>query len=545
MDRADSQNQTSNTGSLRFFGSPVSRTQGNKQDEAPKSEPRCTELQHMENNGANHDNPQMKESEGYTTKSAGRSSIIGSRHEVEFQVAPEVDSESNAIVTTSKVQPHQKSNPGLTIISPRALRKMRRDTITNDTSLSSSISRRSCRMKKVGAISGYNKSVAVQMPTRATSCNNVTRQIKNTPHRHSKTSTELIGDDVKTIQSSTNHRKNPMRKVKESKLPNYRVISASVVSSADSIISIASRSSTRKQEAQIESDKVIASLPRKPTALEEAENAKARRSKITAIIKLQHQHDAQPNTNDWFEERFAMLQDYKKKQGHCLVPKYYPENRTLSNWVFRTRSLHKEKMSGKKNRLTDKQVTRLKKYGFQFYVKGEKNQLEFEAKRRRPKEDQRWHSYLEMLKTYKRKNGNCLVPKRYSENQPLSTWLFAQRQQKRLLDENQHSKLNNEKVKLLEDIGFVWRAKLSKEWKDKDRHRKQMMLEESWQLQFKKLGVFKQKHGHTRVPKVYKCDPALSNWVFRQRAFHNKVGKEDILNDLDIEREAKLESVST
>ena len=38
-----------------------------------------------------------------------------------------------------------------------------------------------------------------------------------------------------------------------------------------------------------------------------------------------------------FEERLADLQRFKKKHGHCNVPKRYKENKSLGNWCCRIR----------------------------------------------------------------------------------------------------------------------------------------------------------------------------------------------------------------
>ena len=213
--------------------------------------------------------------------------------------------------------------------------------------------------------------------------------------------------------------------------------------------------------------------PRKPETLEECHGIVERQSKILARNRLQQQqqpnkrlYDAHPNTGDWFEERCPMLEEYKQTHGHCLVPKIYPANQSLSYWVFRIRSLHKERMKSKKSRLTDEQIKRLKEIDFQFYVKGADNQLKFEAERRAPKEYARWHSYMKMLREYKEKHGDCLVPKVHAPNQALSTWVFAQRQQKRFYDKKEKSRLTDERVANLEGVGFVWRAKTNKEWQE-------------------------------------------------------------------------------
>ena len=247
---------------------------------------------------------------------------------------------------------------------------------------------------------------------------------------------------------------------------------------------------------------------------------------------------------DLFEEKFVLLKEYKKKFGHCYVPKLYKANQTLAYWVFRQRALYKDKCKGKKNRLTDERLERLRKIGFVFYVKNSEGQLQYEASRRKPKMDAKWNSFMAELEEYKKKVGNCLVPKRYPPNQALSTWVFAQRQQKRNYDNpNKISSLTVEKIKLLADIGHVWDAKSSQEWREADNLRKHESTEKTWQSHFKKLVKYEQKHGHTRIPKVYPTNQPLSSWVFRQRAHHKRMLRGE-LHGLMPKRLAQLQSVS-
>ncbi len=57
---------------------------------------------------------------------------------------------------------------------------------------------------------------------------------------------------------------------------------------------------------------------------------------------------------------------------------------------------------------------------------------------------------LEELKEFKNRHGNCNVSGRWSENIPLGTWVTAQRAKYR------NGKLSDDRIKRLEDIGFVW-----------------------------------------------------------------------------------------
>lgn len=61
--------------------------------------------------------------------------------------------------------------------------------------------------------------------------------------------------------------------------------------------------------------------------------------------------------------------------------------------------------------------------------------------------------------------------------------------------DGKYNLLNDERIKKLNDIGFVWHAKENKEWQEADRVRKQAMVEVMWQNHYKSLLEFKKKHG--------------------------------------------------
>ena len=126
--------------------------------------------------------------------------------------------------------------------------------------------------------------------------------------------------------------------------------------------------------------------------------------------------------NIW-DQRFADLLAFKKKHNHCLVPKVFPQNRTLSYWVFRQRALYynKRKVIGPSG-LTGARIKKLKDVGFIFKAKHSAEQNKVEAARRQPQLDARWNAFYEEFCQYKEETGNCLIPKVFQENQPLSSW---------------------------------------------------------------------------------------------------------------------------
>jgi len=128
-----------------------------------------------------------------------------------------------------------------------------------------------------------------------------------------------------------------------------------------------------------------------------------------------------------WESMFQLLKEYKAQYGNTLVPKRYDKNPQLGNWVNTQRNLH-----SKKELLRDR-VLRLESIGFVWCLWKQVP----------------WESMFQLLKEYKTKHGNTLVPSRYNKNPQLGNWVNTQR--------NLHSKkeLLSDRVLLLESIGFV------------------------------------------------------------------------------------------
>eukprot|EP00536_Pseudo-nitzschia_multiseries_P004812 jgi/Psemu1/189062/e_gw1.84.86.1 len=111
-----------------------------------------------------------------------------------------------------------------------------------------------------------------------------------------------------------------------------------------------------------------------------------------------------------------------------------------------------------------------------------------------------WTVKYQELLDFKAKEGHCNVPHLYKENRGLAMWVKRQRHQHNLRDENKASTLTNERIKLLERIGFVWNC-----------------LDTAWEKNFEDLRIFSQCNGHCSVPPTYQKNPRLSSWVITQR----------------------------
>jgi hypothetical protein len=146
------------------------------------------------------------------------------------------------------------------------------------------------------------------------------------------------------------------------------------------------------------------------------------------------------------------------------------------------------------------------------------------AKRAKHK-DVQWMSNLDVLRQYKEEHGDCVVPRGSSANPRLANWVAEQRKQRKLLIDGKQSKIIPERVKLLDEIGFVWNAQ-----------------EAAWERQLTDLKEFREQKGHCLVPVRHSKLPRLGFWVKGQRRQYvlMKQGKPSHMTD---ERAAKLDSV--
>lgn len=218
-----------------------------------------------------------------------------------------------------------------------------------------------------------------------------------------------------------------------------------------------------------------------------------------------------------WENRFKDLKAFKEKYGHCLVPKSFKENQSLAYWVQRNRRHYILYNNGEQSLLTADRISRLENIGFLFRAKGADVQSAIEKKNKREKGEHKWMLHFEEICKYKEVHGNCLVPKLYKPDRALASWVYNQRYQYKKKSEGKDVPLNDERIKKLDSIGFCWKAKSDGEWRESDRDRRRESSQDSWESKFERLVQFKEKHGHTLVPKQYKSDQSLSSWVFRQR----------------------------
>ncbi|MDC0566548.1 Helicase associated domain protein [Akkermansiaceae bacterium] len=174
---------------------------------------------------------------------------------------------------------------------------------------------------------------------------------------------------------------------------------------------------------------------------------------------------------DW-DASFQKLLDFKKENGHCLVPKNWKDAH-LKNWVINQRRRKKRKV------LAIDRVEKLEAVGFVWHLIVDR--------------DTTWNRNFKNLLAYKKKHGDCLVPYTWQPDPTLGKWVTQQRNAKK------QRKLDTKKIKRLDDLGFVWNP-----------------LDKAWEENLQKLIAYEKEHGNCLVPSKGKYRH-LANWVGHQR----------------------------
>jgi hypothetical protein len=138
-------------------------------------------------------------------------------------------------------------------------------------------------------------------------------------------------------------------------------------------------------------------------------------------------------------ERFEELLEFRSRIGHCLVPNNFPVNPPLAQWVKRQRYQYKLKQQSKRSTMSDERVQALEEIGFVW-----------------DSHSACWDEKLEELLQFREVHGHCNVPSRYAENRQMAVWVKRQRRQYKFYFESKPSSMTEERIAILEGLGFQW-----------------------------------------------------------------------------------------
>lgn len=147
------------------------------------------------------------------------------------------------------------------------------------------------------------------------------------------------------------------------------------------------------------------------------------------------------------------------------------------------------------------------------------------GKKFRSHQERKWYKHFADLVEFKRTHNHCHVSYTHSSNPELARWVKRQRYQYYLFREGNPSCMTEERIKKLNDIGFVWGSH-----------------ETVYQTRIQELLDFKRENGHCVVPARYPKNTKLATWVKCQRR-QFKLFKEGRPSNITIERILALDKL--
>ncbi|CAJ1954148.1 unnamed protein product [Cylindrotheca closterium] len=136
--------------------------------------------------------------------------------------------------------------------------------------------------------------------------------------------------------------------------------------------------------------------------------------------------------------RIQELIQFKREHGHCNVPQYYSENKTLGFWVHKQRSEYTLWKKGTTSCwMTQERVGELENLGFVWDA-----------------QKAAWKTLIQELVAFKELHGHCKVPQKFPSNQLLSTWARNTRNHYKKYQKGNESRLTKERFLELKSLGF-------------------------------------------------------------------------------------------
>jgi hypothetical protein len=202
--------------------------------------------------------------------------------------------------------------------------------------------------------------------------------------------------------------------------------------------------------------------------------------RIQELERLGFEWDNQCAT---WEARLSELAEYRKIHGHCNVPQRCSEYFKLANWVAYQRRQYKENLKGNRSYMTISRIQEMESLGFDWGVCATA-----------------WEERLSELAEYRIIHGHCKVPRSYSENAKLATWVGTQRTHYRLHVAGEKSSMTTLRIQQLESIGFEWDSQCT-----------------AWDDRLNELADYCIGHGHCNVPQHCSENTKLAKWIGKQR----------------------------
>jgi hypothetical protein len=201
-----------------------------------------------------------------------------------------------------------------------------------------------------------------------------------------------------------------------------------------------------------------------------------------------------------WERRLQELLSFRKAQGHIHVPRHWPENPKLANWVSNQRRLIRE------NQIPPSRLRRLAALGIAW---------EGAAEQRRDQEEV-WERLYGALRAYRRSSGNLQVPRGWPVEPRLAGWLATQRHQWRT------GTLSESRAAQLRAIDPEWHRGPLRERSAPKPRRRLHARGAAWERRYQALKKYRDANGTCAIPARWNGDRTLAMWVVRQRALRKR-----------------------
>jgi hypothetical protein len=169
----------------------------------------------------------------------------------------------------------------------------------------------------------------------------------------------------------------------------------------------------------------------------------------------------------------------------------------------------------------------------------------------------KWDERLAQLHAFRAKHGHVDVPRTYTKDPSLGTFVCNQRQTYKRMNEGKGSSMDRLRIQQLNELGFKWTLK----------HKDQPVLVDSddetsevdqkpaakiskpkaltWEIGMQQLRAFQLTNGNLDIPHIYAADQPLGNFVksIRQSYKHMQKGHDHLNKLLNDQRIFELNSM--
>jgi glycosyltransferase A (GT-A) superfamily protein (DUF2064 family) len=147
-----------------------------------------------------------------------------------------------------------------------------------------------------------------------------------------------------------------------------------------------------------------------------------------------------------WESKYAILVEYRRVHGHCRVSTLSKDHARLGRWVGTIRGYRKQ------GKLSKERIRRLNQLGFVWDGR--------ERKAVEARMEKAWESNYTALVKYQRAHGHCRVSTLSKNHARLGRWVSTMRGYRK------QGKLSKERIRRLNQLGFVWNGRQERGTRD-------------------------------------------------------------------------------